>query len=91
MTDGGERRREDHAKGDAHHDHTQRPAEYLRPARVQLLSAASVLLLEADGVADGALADQQEEQRARCSPGEAGEHPPADKAAQHGVSSPMNQ
>ena len=91
MTNGGERHREHHAQGDADQDDAERAAEHLRAAGVQLLSTASVLLFQTDGIADGALADQQEEQRARCSPGEAGDRAPADEAAQHGLSSPMTQ
>src|SRR5262249_16758827 len=91
VTHGGERRREDHAERDTDQDHAERAAEELRAAREELLSAASVLLLGPDGVADGALADQQEEQRARCPPGQAGDHPSTDEAAQHGLSSPMTQ
>src|SRR5262249_57550924 len=91
VTHGGEGRREDRAEREADQDHAERAAEELSAAREELLSAASVLLLEPYCIADGALADQQEEQRARCSPGQSGDHPSADEAAQHGLSSPMTQ
>ena len=87
MADGGEGRGEDHAQRDADEDHPQCTAESLDPAAEHLVAASAPGLLEADRVADRAFADEQEEQRARCSPRQAGERAPADVAAHHRASS----